>query len=267
MTGSSNPPATLTREEVSCLKTALALVVIKRRLQARREQQEATDRAMDATTTAEQQPQNEPRQNESLSLCPWLHMDKSASSASPCTPQHLDSMLQLAINTNDTTLSSAIATHIRIQLLSHLDDILLQQWLRRQVSGLMTAAAARVWGLIVSHETAVELAVRVLEELTPVVQDVLHGSSSHNNNESTVETYGYYHLTDACVTSLATAGSVDVIQDWMQSLAEFALPVPLSQAYVESSFRMSIVWLRMELQQLLMKAMQHVGDGGYHRGM
>ena len=226
---------------------------------------------MDTTATTDPQQQ---QQQESLSLCPWLPAvaDKSVSlSSTACTPQHLDSMLHLAMihSDNDTTRSSAMATHIRIQLLSHLDDILLQQWLRRHVStNLTTVAAARVWAFIVSHETATELAVRVLEEVTPVVQDVLNGSSSNTTGgESTTETFGYLHLMDACVTSLLTAGRLDVIQDGVESLAEFTLPMPLSQAYVESSFCMSVVWLRLGVQQLLMQAMQHVGDGnggGYH---
>jgi hypothetical protein len=124
---------------------------------------------------------------------------------------------------------------------------------------------------MVSHESAMELTVRVLEELTPLVQGALQGGSgsrrlqsvSFQNDIILKDTYSLFHLMEACLKSLLRAGRVDAIQDCLHSLAEYTLPVRLSHVYSSKSSSLSIVWLRMGLQELLTQVMQHIGNG-YH---
>jgi hypothetical protein len=126
-TVTAGPPATMTREEVCLLKTALATVVIKRRLQARRDEQMKVAAQEDDPNNAEQPV------SEAISLCPWLPDSNlpstTTSISSACSLQHLNAMFQLAVNCPQETQAKAIVAHMRAQLLAHLDDILLQQWL------------------------------------------------------------------------------------------------------------------------------------------
>ncbi|GKY90441.1 hypothetical protein MPSEU_000017900 [Mayamaea pseudoterrestris] len=273
----TTPPANLTREEVCCLKTALAMVIIKRRVEARRAKAAMDER--ESELNANEHGANETieqaiTKRSELSLCPWLPSGEQSSSAQAkpaCTPQHLDAMFQLAVNAIlEDRDSTPIGTHIRAQLLAHADDILLQQWLRNQVNSLPNGqeAAAQVWAVMLRPAAAVELAVRVLEELTPVIQSVLDDATAtnarvsfHSSVTANELTFCLLRVMDACLTNLLQARRIHVMQSCVQSLASHTLPLKLSQAYVSSGSSLPVVWLRIGVQQLLLQVMEHVGNG------
>jgi hypothetical protein len=270
MEATTAPPAmTLSREEVCCLKTALALVVLKRRHAARRQREEEAkqqkpndDDNKDAPSSFDAAAADASTNSTSKqSLYPWL-MNPAEASTPPASAQlvlHLDYMMQQAFQaTNKKQRLIGLATHLRQQLLLTLDDIIVQAWVRRQLAELVVVgnnvkASARVWTAIVQEDAAVDLALRVVEELIPALKTVFD-SYTTMNDDGTLDTYGLFQVLDTALLTLMRLRRFDAVLDCVESLTDYTTMPCLSKAYVQTP-SLPILWLRLGLQQLLTKVM------------
>jgi hypothetical protein len=296
----SAAPACLTREEVSCLKTALALVVVKRRLQARREQEQSQSQSQSFPSSADNDDESASNQQHrettlpKLSLHPWLPSSSNNSLLQnsiipPSTiTRHLDPMMQLALTTGDDRRRAAVITHIRTQLQASTDDILVQKWIRKQLTRLVvwcnyletenaTTTSGHVWEQILlgNNNTnkqqqqqmvlprppssgAVDLLIIVWEELIAMLETILsEGVESQEAvvEDQTLDTYSLFRVMTACCVSLQSWNRLDALQSGLLTLTDWAVPLPLSVMYEQHDMSLPMVWLRMGLQQLLMEYM------------
>lgn len=188
-----NESAPLTHQEICCLKTALALVVVKRRFEAKQQAETAaaaTD-SKDAESTA-------------VSLCPWLDQ-KSVPSDSfvPASENgddwaHCNHMLKLAVQNAKMTASSGHRNHPQLQsLTTHLACQIVQlskkeesaqhaaqEWIRSSLSQQCAEdndAIFAVWHGILQAKP-LEISALLVPILLNALRSALQSSNDDNNN-------------------------------------------------------------------------------------
>lgn len=195
------PPKCLNREQVACLKTALALVIVKRRYEERQREQRTNTHHTAVTDAA------------SLRL----------SFSTPLTPSstpavhwaaHLDHMMGVAVKAiGDAPRRAAVATHVALQLttlvVEHESHV--EEWMHSYLVVLQPETTA-VWEAIVR---AKPLGPSVAAILLDLLGDLLHRRLQ--GEASLADDFGLLHLWSATlsVADRATAQAcLDKLTDY-----------------------------------------------------
>jgi len=241
-------PPSMTQQEIACLKTALALVVVKRRLVARRSEQQLQEDRMDVETTT-------PPTN---LLCPWMPVEvfqnnpsgemawrgatlingNTSSQASDWA--HLDHMMGLACTRAAQGASHAsksghlesLTTHLAHQLLnlsrssSSVEDSSVTDWIQSILGthppgSPPLEAICDVWHGMLTANTGV--AALLLPVLIPLLQQTMEGSPTSTSSEDPSGGVFYLDLLEHVLVS----APVESVEQVLEVLTGYLWPVSL----------------------------------------
>lgn len=227
------PPDCLSREEVACLKSALALVVVKRRLEERANaatKGAATPAALDNRSGSVEQgsaPQ--------VSLCRPFSENTSSLSSSSDTFQnlgnwaHLDHMIRVALKSRVRSETQAQASsgtdpdgvtmHVACQLENVPLTPELEEWVLSYMQDL-DHDSARLWADILrAKPSSTHVSSVVMSTLTKLLKDRLEGTEQES--ATAAESYALLDLLSRTLQD-ATVEDVQIATD---ALEDFSLPI------------------------------------------
>lgn len=223
-----NAPSFLTREETSCLRTALALIITKRRLEERLQNEQRKKNRQQPQTTISSQAQ--------YTLDHWMaeyeisgkSMTSQYTQVIPATSKewaHLDHMMQIASQTDAKDRFDALTTHLACKMSNLAIDDDMKVWLQSYLMAL-TESSVSIFRAILrkSAKKKHEMAGVMLPMLTSIAKNCLLEDISERKGRlrnHTADSFYVVGLMESCFLLAPEA----LVRQSLEELSEYTLPL------------------------------------------
>jgi hypothetical protein len=202
-----DPPSCISREEACCIKTALALILTKKRLEERVKQGDFSGGFFPSSSLH----------------YPWMNDNSTDITPVDVTSKvwaHLDHMMKLAMQQPLGGRFASLISHLASQLESLTLNDELKRWLKSYLVALQESTANLFRAILCKSALKHELAGAMLPLLTDVAKQLLENKQNEN-----ITAHGFYvmDLMDSCFLHAPT----EIVRASLQELTDYTLPAAI----------------------------------------